>query len=88
MSKEIIIIEENWLKSVIKDIFTFGVFAGLLYFNHAYLAGNWFIDVLFIICVLLFLLGRGSKSVHKFDSREEAIKWLAPKDKEQTNDQL
>lgn len=82
MNKEVVIIEENWIKSVIKDVFTFGMFAGLMYFNHVYLSGNWFIDVLFMTCVILFLLSRNSKSVHRFNNREEAVKWLT-KDKEQ-----
>lgn len=82
MSKEVIIVEESLARAIIKDVTAFGMFAALLYFNHAYLSGNLFIDVLFISCVLLFLIGRSSKSAHRFKSYEEAVNYLTPKDKE------
>lgn len=73
---KVIIIEESLAKSVVKDITTFAMFAGLMYFNHAYLAGYWIIDVLFIGCVILFLIGRSSSQIHKFRNELEAIEYL------------
>ncbi len=81
MSKEtlVIIIQESVLKSVIKDVGTFSMFAGLMWFNHQYLAGSTFIDFLFIVCVILFLISRNSSSVFK-GKPKDAIKYLADKE--------
>lgn len=79
-NKEVIVIEESLIGSVIKDVFTFGMFAGLLYFNHEYLGGSTIIDLAFVICVIIFLLGRNSKAVHRFTSKKEAIKHLELQD--------
>ena len=73
--KQIVIVEESVVSSLIKDIFTFTLFGGLLFFNHKYLSGSTLIDVLFIICIILLLAGRASKDVFK-GSKEDAIKWL------------
>ena len=73
--KLIIIIEESLVSSIVKDIFTFILFGGLMYFNHRYLSGSTFIDFLFIVCVIMLLVGRASKSVFS-GSKEKAIKWL------------
>lgn len=67
---EIIIIQESVIGSIIKDTFTFAMFAGLMYFNHKYLAGSTFIDVLFIVCVILWLSSKKSSSVFKGTKKE------------------
>jgi len=73
--KLVVIISENVVVSLIKDIGTFLLFAGLLYFNHKYLDGMVFIDVLFIIIALMMLVGRSSKRVFN-GNKSDAIKWL------------
>jgi len=73
--KLVVVINENIIVSVVKDIFTFGMFAGLMYFNHQYLDGNGWIDMAFILFVFLFLTARSSKSVFR-GTKSEAIKWL------------
>lgn len=70
--KIIVIINESVIGSIVKDVFTFGMFAGLLWFNHAYLSGSTFIDFLFILCVILFLAGRSSKNIFR-GNKAEAI---------------
>ena len=76
--KLVVIVNESVVASLIKDIGTFLLFAGLLYFNHKYLSGNVIIDLLFIIVVILLLVGRNSESVFK-GSKLDAIKWLENK---------
>ena len=72
----VIVMDESVFDSIAKDIVTFGMFAGLLWLNHAYLSGSVLVDAMFIIIVILFLTGRASRSVHKFYSKQEAISYL------------
>ena len=76
---EIIVVQESVIASLVKDTVTYGMIMGLMYFNHRYLNGNAFIDVLFIFIILLSIVVNGSKQVRKFKSRQEAIDYLAPK---------
>lgn len=78
--KLIVVVSESVVASLIKDLGTFILFAGLMYFNHKALSGSLLIDVLFIVMASLLLMGR-SKSVFK-GSRKDAIKWL-----EESNDE-
>lgn len=71
MAKEketvVVILQESVTKSLIKDLGTFILFAGLLLFNHQYLAGSTFVDFLFILIVILFLTARKSSGVYNGD---------------------
>lgn len=70
-----IVINESVVGSVIKDIVTFLMFAGLLLFNHHLLGGSTVVDVMFIILTLGFLAGKHSKT--RFTgTREEVINYL------------
>lgn len=71
-----IVINESVMDSIIKDIVTFSMFAGLLMFNHHLLDGSTVIDVMFIILTLGFLAGKHSKT--RFEgTKEEVIKYLS-----------
>ena len=70
-----IVVHESTISSMFKDIFTFSMFAGLLYFNHQLLSGSTVIDILFIILVLLFLAVKKSKNYFT-GTKEEVIKYL------------
>ena len=71
-----IVINESVVGSIIKDIVTFLMFAGLLLFNHWFLGGSTVIDVMFIVLTLGFLAGKRSKT--RFEGkREEVIKFLS-----------
>lgn len=74
----VVIVQENVAGSIIKDLVTFGMFAGLMYFNHQYLNGSTWVDVMFILFVFLFLIGRNSKNVFK-GNVVDGIKWLQEK---------
>ena len=79
-NKIFVIINETVLVSIAKDIFTFLMFAGVLYFNHAILSGSTVVDVLFILLVLMFLVTK--KSGQCFEgTQEEAIKFLSESEK-------
>lgn len=70
-----IVINESVIGSIIKDIVTFLMFAGLLLFNHWFLGGSTIVDVMFIIFTLGFLAGKHSKT--RFTgTREEVINYL------------
>ena len=71
-----IVINDSVVGSVIKDIVTFLMFAGLLLFNHQFLNGSTVIDTLFIILVLLWLAGKRSKNYFT-GTKEEVIKYLS-----------
>ena len=71
-----IVINESAMGSIVKDIVTFSMFAGLLLFNHQLLGGSTVIDVMFIILTLGFLAGKRSKT--RFEgTKEEVIKYLS-----------
>lgn len=78
--KTYIVLSESVIDSVIKDVFTFLMFAGLLYFNHKILSGSTVVDILFILLVLMFLAAKRSKWCFE-GSREEAIKFLSESEK-------
>lgn len=70
-----IVINESVIGSIIKDIVTFLMFAGLLLFNHWFLGESTIVDVMFIILTLGFLAGKYSKT--RFEgTKEEIIKFL------------
>lgn len=70
-----IVINESVIGSIIKDIVTFSMFAGLLLFNHWLLGGSTVVDVMFIILTLGFLAGKHNKT--RFEgTKEEVIKYL------------
>lgn len=73
--EQILILQESVIGSLIKDIGTFAMFAGLLYFNHEYLGGHWIVDVLFIMLVTSWLQGLKSSRVYK-GNINGAIKFL------------
>ena len=74
-----VVINETIIGSIIKDFVSFLMFGGLMYFNHAALNGNGWIDLAFILIVFLWLASRNSKSVFK-GTKLEAIKWLQEKE--------
>ena len=70
-----IVINESLMSSIIKDIVTFSMFAGLLIFNHWFLGGSAVVDVMFIILTLGFLASKHSKT--RFEgTKKEVIKFL------------
>ena len=77
--KTYIVLSESVVGSVIKDVFTFLMFAGLLYFNQI-LSGSTVVDVLFILLVLMFLAAKRGKRYFE-GSREETIKFLSESEK-------
>jgi hypothetical protein len=76
--KFVVIVQESVIGSIIKDIFNFALFAGLMWFNHTYLSGSTFIDFLFIVVVIMMLIGRSSSKVYQ-GSVDGAIKFLQDK---------
>lgn len=71
-----IVINESVVGSIIKDIVTFSMFAGLLLFNHWFLGGSTVVDIMFIILALGFLAGKHSKTRFA-GTKEEVIKYLS-----------
>jgi hypothetical protein len=74
--KEYIVLNEGVWRSVLKDSYTFGLMFGLLLFNHQLLSGSGWLDILFVLLILVFVLGRNTKSIHRFNSKKETIDWL------------
>lgn len=85
---KILVIHESILASWLKDIVSFAMFAGLLYFNHRVLAGRVIIDVLFVILLLIWSATKRSKSIHTFYSYDDARDYVNSKEflREETND--
>lgn len=77
VDKEFIVMQKaSPVVSVLEDILSFGGFIAVLWFNHRYLSGNGWIDVLFIILWISTMTSVQSRRYHKFRTPEEAIKYL------------
>jgi len=76
--KLVVILQESVIASLIKDAGTFLLFGGLMYFNHRVLAGNGWIDFVFILIVFMWLSSRNMSKVFT-GPKSEAIKWLQDK---------
>lgn len=62
--------------SVLEDIFSFGGFVLVLWFNHQYLSGNGWLDALFVILWISTMANVQSRRYHKFKTVDQAIKYL------------
>ena len=51
--KEFIYVRESFLASILSDMFTFGFLFGGLLLNKFVLYGRWYIDIFFIVAILL-----------------------------------
>ena len=71
----VVVLNESVIGSVVRDLVSFSMFAGLMYFNHKYLNGSAWVDMAFILFVFMFVASRSSK-VYFNGTTEEAIKWL------------
>jgi len=76
--KLVIVVSENVITSLVKDVGTFLVFGGLLYFNHRVLSGNGWIDALFILIVVMWLSSLSFSTIYR-GNKAGAIKWLGDK---------
>lgn len=82
--KEFIVIQKpTFVVSILEDIFSFGGFVLLLWFNHAYLNGNGWLDLLFIIGWIMTVGSMQSRRYYKFKSLDRAIDYLNEVKKEQ-----
>jgi hypothetical protein len=72
----LIIKKPNFIGSLLEDTFTFGGFIAVLWFNHAHLNGNAWIDVLFIIGWVMTAASMQSRRNKRVGSVREAISWL------------
>ncbi len=77
VEKEYIVIQKpTFIVSIIEDVFSFGGFILLLWFNHTYLNGSGWLDLLFIIGWLLTVSTMQSRRYHKFRSLDRAVDYL------------
>ena len=79
MKNNFIIVHETLRQSILSDIFTFCIIAGLLLFNHYLLGGNILIDLCFIFMAWTVIISMGNKKTKRFNTKEEAIKFLQEK---------
>ncbi len=76
MKNNFIIVHETLIQSILADIFSFLTIASLLLFNHYLLSGNVLIDLCFMFMAWIVMLSRGDKKMKRFNTKEEAIKFL------------
>lgn len=75
--RDILIIKKpGTLASLAEDTFTFGGFAAILWFNHAYLDGNGWLDALFVVLWIMMAMSMQSRRNTRVDNVDDAIKWL------------
>lgn len=76
MKNNFIIVHETLIQSILADIFTFAMIATMLLFNHYLLGGNVLIDLCFMYMAYIVIVSIGKKKTRRFDTKEEAIKFL------------
>ena len=76
MKNNFIIVHETLLQSILADIFSFLTIALLLLFNHYLLGGNVLIDLCFMYMAWLVMVSIGQRKTRRFNTKEEAIKFL------------
>lgn len=76
MKNNFIIVHETLIQSILADIFSFLMIASLLLFNHYLLSGNVLIDLCFIFMAWTVIISMGNKKIKRFNTKEEAIKFL------------
>jgi hypothetical protein len=74
--KTIIVIRETPVQSFLADCFTFVCIAVLLWLNHVYFGDHVFVAVILVFMALIFAANKGSKKVHKFTTKNEAIEFI------------
>lgn len=79
MKNNFIVVHETLIQSILADIFSFLMIALLLLFNHYLLSGNVLIDLCFMFMAWIVMLSRGNKKMKRFNTKEEAIKFLEKK---------
>lgn len=76
MKNNVFIVHETLLQSILADIFSFTMIALMLLFNHYLLGGNVLIDLCFMYMAWLVMVSIGQKKTRRFNTKEEAIKFL------------
>lgn len=78
---EIIVVREPSLAvSVLEDLFSFGGAILVMWFNHAALNGNGWIDLIFIIIIFMTVARFQTRRMHRFNTRSQAITFLKGRD--------
>lgn len=76
MKNNFIIVHETLIQSILADIFSFTMIAIMLLFNHCLLGGNVLIDLCFMYMAYIVIVSIGQKKTRRFNTKEEAIKFL------------
>ena len=76
MEKEIVVVQESAIDSIIKDIFTFGSIALLLHLNFKYFGNHASVAILLVILAIIFAYGWSVRERCTFRTKDEAIKHL------------
>lgn len=76
MDKEYIYVRESAIQSIISDIFTFGMFIGLMTLNFTYWGGKWYTTIFIMALWLGTVMSRTSARIHKFHTAQEVIDYL------------
>ncbi|RAN77981.1 hypothetical protein B5P43_18290 [Bacillus sp. SRB_336] len=75
--REIVMITRaHGIVSILEDTFTFSGFIVVLWFNHAYLSGNGWLDAMFVLLWISTVASMQSRRVKRFTSTSEAIAFL------------
>lgn len=72
--KDVFVVRESLLESVVKDIVSFGVMVLLIFVNHRYGGKSTFVDAFGIFCLMLFFIKTARKDQIK--NIDEAIKYF------------
>lgn len=69
--REIFLINEGVIRSIIADTVTFGSMLGIALANHYLLDGRWYFDAVAIFAFWVTMSGKSNKLVKRFHSKQK-----------------
>lgn len=79
----IIYVREGAVQSMLSDLWTFGLLAGITHLNFTYWGGRWYLTLFIVFLWLVYISGRAQAKKREFWSREDVIKTLQDELKEE-----
>lgn len=71
-----IIIKDGLVRSIIADIFSYGVLLSSFWINERFINGNNVLDILLVVMFFIFVVGQVNARSDKFNTPEDAIEYL------------
>lgn len=69
-------LKEGAIRSILTDLFTFGIIFAGFFLNRYYFGNKWYLDVFFIFCLLVQATSYGSNRRKVFHNKKDLKKYV------------